>query len=284
MSRLVVVTGASGFIGRALIDEFARRDIQTLAVSRRPCAVPSGADVSVVADYPDTPVPAGATLIHLAERADIGEAERLGEQHLQETRQRIMALLVAARGRIVYASSGRVYGSETIRPHPPADPTRADCFYARAKLEAEQIVLESGRGVIARVGNVYGPPVKPGTVLGDILAQVPGNGPLRIRDAGAARDFVWVGDIARGLADMATGEATGIFNLGTGVASSAGDIARTALQLCGEEDRPVETSVPTDPGAINTIALDATQTTAVFGWRPEVTLESGLHRLIEERL
>jgi UDP-glucose 4-epimerase len=284
MTACVVVTGASGFVGQALLHELASRGAEVVAVARGPMRRVAGVRTVTVADYAATPAPDGAVLVHLADGASLAEAEKDGDACIQARRQLISDLLAPSRRRVVYASSGVVYGNAARRAHAPGDPTPDRSVYARAKLAAETLVNASQGGVSVRLGNVYGPPVKLGTVLGDILGQIPGRGPLHLRDARPARDFVWIDDVARGLADIALGEATGTYNLGTGTASSIGDVARAALRAAGEEERPVVAEASQDEGVIDVIALDSSSTTAAFGWSPQIALETGLRRLIGDRI
>ncbi len=77
---LVVVLGASGFIGSGITRELARRSVRLRAVARRPTPVPAGhiADVEVVtADLTEegmlTKVIAGAdVIVHLVAYTDAG--------------------------------------------------------------------------------------------------------------------------------------------------------------------------------------------------------------------
>jgi UDP-glucose 4-epimerase len=282
MTREVVVTGASGFIGQALLSELARRDVTTIAVARRRFRAPAPVRVVVVTDYDETPVHADSIVVHLAEGAHIGEAERKGEAYVRAVARQTAALLARHPARFVYASSGRVYGNRSAQPHAPDDPTAPDCVYARAKLAAEEMVQEAEGGVAVRIGNIYGPPVKRNTVIGEILAQMGKTGPLKIRDARPARDYLWIGDVASGLADIALGQAVGVFNLGTGIATSAGTLALTALNAAAISGRDVTSMAGSDDRAPDIIALNPATTGACFGWRPQVRLEDGLRRLINE--
>ena len=283
MTGPVFVTGASGFIGGALIAELAARNMSVTAISRRPCPMPDGVVAIKVDDYRNAPLATEAALIHLAEMSDIAKAENLGDGHVAEVRDRTAALLGKNYHRFVYVSSGRVYGCRSSKPHSPTDPVDPDCVYAAAKLAAEKLV-RAADGVVVRIGNIYGPPLKSETVISDILNQIPGADPLIIRDDNPARDFLWIDDVARGLADIVLGTATGIFNLGTGIATSPSDVARIALAAAGEDSRPIVANTPKSSGEINAIALDSASTTAVFRWRPAVSLAEGIKALMQERL
>lgn len=283
MTGAVVITGASGFIGTALVAELARRDVQVTAVSRRSCDLPSDVAGAAVADYGETPARPDAVLVHLAENPGIDAAQAAGDAYVYEVGKRAQILLDKGYRRFVYMSSGLVYGTRDRSPHSPAASVEPGCVYAKAKLAVEEIVNRAG-GAIIRLGNIYGPSPRPGTVLADILRQIPGAGPLKVKNEHPARDYLWFEDCVRGLADIALGAATGVFNLGTGVATSVGDMARMALEIAGETDRPVVSETTKRHGEIDAIALDVSATIAAFGWQPTKSLADGLRFLVRGRL
>jgi nucleoside-diphosphate-sugar epimerase len=280
MIQRIAVTGASGYIGQALINELLVRNLEPYAISRAPLQENfSGIPFLRVKDYAKIPAMQDTILVHLAETSLISDVEQQGENYIAKTSDQTAALLTKNWKRVVYASSGQVYGNKTSVPHAPDDAVVRDCVYSRAKLRSEKLVLDAG-GVVARIGNVYGHPVKPKTVFADILDQLSETSPLKVRDENPARDYLWVEDVAKGLADIALGVAVGIYNLGSNIAVSAGDIARTTLAINGSRDREVVSLAPKENIAIDTIALDTTATTRDFGWQPITSLNEGLTKLM----
>ncbi|MDA0654616.1 MAG: NAD-dependent epimerase/dehydratase family protein [Proteobacteria bacterium] len=259
----IVVTGASGFIGGAVLHALADdADIEAVPVSRRP--LPGGVRV---ADYTESP--SGDVLLHLAgdPRADAGGASTV-----------MPSLFDGRYRRVVLASTAALYGDATATPHTPFDAIRTPSRYTAGKRADERRTLERG-GVVARIANVYGPGMNPGTVVSDILAQIPGDGPLRIGNGAAVRDFIWVGDVAAGLVAMARGAADGIYNLGTGIGTAVADLARLALDLAGEPARPVAAQ----SGSPSALVVDIGTTTGRFDWRPGIALADGLGQLLAAR-
>jgi UDP-glucose 4-epimerase len=262
----VVVTGAAGFIGRSLVARLGERGVEAVAVSGR------GGHVAAPAAH-------GDVLVHLAESPLLARAQALGDAHVAATVDAMRALAAKGFARLVYASSGVVYGDQAETPRRPADAVAADGPYARAKLAAEGVVAQNG-GVVARLGNVIGPGMHEGTVVSDILDQLDGDGPVRVRDLGPVRDYVWIDDVAEGLAAMALGRPTGVFNLASGRGASVAELARRALDLAGQSDRQV---VGEGRTSRSSLVLDIARTAEAFGWAPQTTLDEGLRRLIALR-
>ncbi|MFP4145107.1 MAG: NAD-dependent epimerase/dehydratase family protein [Phycisphaeraceae bacterium] len=171
-----LVTGATGFIGRELVETLAARGhrVRALARSReRAAGLPGSVEVRVgdLAE-PETleGVAEGAEVVfHLGGATGGGGVER----HLQVTAEGTRAMLAetcrAGVRRFVHVSSLAVYdlagqrrGAVIDEQSPVPAPENAAGAYARGKVEAERIVRDAaGRNgpevTIVRAGLVYGP-------------------------------------------------------------------------------------------------------------------------------
>lgn len=163
----VVITGASGFIGRRLRDALLDRGVDVVALRRAASPEPDRGR-SVAVDYADVE---GLTEVFRAERpthvlhvagatkgvtyADFARANVMPTEHLVEAAKTAGADL----GRFVLVSSLAAWGpSNPETPHAEEDPPRPVEHYGRSKLEAEQKLEASGLPyTILRPGGVYGP-------------------------------------------------------------------------------------------------------------------------------
>src|SRR3989442_1073290 len=128
----VVVTGAAGFLGRFVVADLATRGFDVIAVSRR--RFPG---IHFVQDY--TQSPAGDVVIHLAEESDRREVNRLGQQYLLDASRVVTALSARRNQKMIYASSGVVYGDESERPCAVDLPVVGVDVYSKSKLLNERI-------------------------------------------------------------------------------------------------------------------------------------------------
>lgn len=267
----IVVNGASGFLGRALMRQLAGNGIDVVGVSRR--AVPGLVQVAGYADAPQ-----GDVLIHLAEVNDRSVAESSGTVYAKEALATLESLLCKGFERVIYSSSAVLYGDQHEAPRTVQDPVHIVDTYTELKYASEQAVL-GNNGVVARLTNLYGPGMAEGNVLSTILKQLPLNGPIRVRDATPVRDFLWIEDAAAALSSMARGSASGIFNVGSGQGSSILDLANSALNAAGQTGRPVESEYQ-GPGR-SRLVVDITQTLADFAWQPSTSLPQGIEKFIK---
>jgi UDP-glucose 4-epimerase len=184
--------------------------------------------------------------------------------------------------RIVYVSTGAVYGDRASTPRRETDEVAAGSEYTAAKLRVEAIVFPDPRCAIARLGNVYGRGMSAHNVLSDLLAQIDTPGPLRVRDLEPVRDYVEVRDVARALVDLVIAKLTGIINIATGTGTSVRSLARMIGARVGQADRAVVTSEPSH--ARSSLVLDIERARAELGWTPAIALERGLSELVERRV
>lgn len=273
--RPVVVTGASGFLGARLVATLRDQGIDVLPLARR-----AGPGWTQVDDY--SAAPEGDVLIHLAEDSDRRRVNDAGEASAEAARRTLGFLLEKNYRRVIYASSGVLYGDESTQPHEPGDPIHVTDIYSRIKRESELMVLKHSGGVVLRLANLYGPGMSEKNVLSAILAQVPGEGDLCVWDDAPLRDFLWIDDAAAGVAAAALGDATGIYHLGSGSGHSIREIAATVLALAGQSHRAIVATQPSGRTSHLTLTID--QTARDFGWTPKTSIKDGLQRLISPKL
>ncbi len=185
---LVLVTGASGFIGPHLVAGLLAAGYRVRVAQRRTTPTPPGVEAVVTGDLAGpvdwAPALAGVShVVHLAGLAHAGPGlpEALYRRiNTQATLELAQAAQAAGVTRLVYLSSIKAQtGASDGPPATEADPPLPDQAYGRSKLAAEQGLADLDLDWVSlRPVLVYGPGVKANMAALLKLARLPLSLPL----------------------------------------------------------------------------------------------------------
>jgi UDP-glucose 4-epimerase len=255
-----IVTGGAGFIGSHVVDRLVARGDEVVVLDDLSQGKPENVNPAaelVVGDIRDRQaveeVFAEArpeACLHLAAQADvrvsIARPDFDGEVNVLGT----IRLLEAAREhgtRIVFASTGGAIYGECTEPAVEAAPREPLSPYGTSKLAGEEYLatynrLYGSRHTALRYGNVFGPRQDPhgeaGVVAIFLGLLANGQAPHIFGDGTQQRDYVYVGDVAT-VTVGALERRAGVFNIGTGVATSVLDLFEVCRRVSGVEVEPV---------------------------------------------
>lgn len=289
--RILVVTGASGFVGAHVVKRAHEAGYRVWAIGREdsaPAALAPWCERYVGADlatgWPLTePVDA---VIHLAGLAAVGPSFAQPQRYI-EVNSAIMTAMCEAllagspHARVVVVSSGSVYRtSDTDAAIDESAPTFAGSPYGVAKLLVErQAEYYAHRGlgtVVARPFNHIGPGQGPGFLVPDLaraLLTLPPGDPLPVGNLDTARDYTDVRDVAR--AYLALVDAPSLSSATYNVASGASRTGREVLAVLAEALGVAVPPLTIDqarlrPGDPLRITGSADRLRDEFGWSPRI--------------
>jgi len=275
----VLVTGASGFVGSALVEELRHGErsyeVHPLERGDGDLAEPGVAESAIVGE--DVVVHAAARIGVLRCEEDPGAAIR--SNVLATT---FVARACAAHGaRLAYVSTADVYGSVdgADEETPPAPAS----LYALTKWWGEQTarLYAPDRLLVLRIANPYGPGVETARGKGALptMLQQAERGERIPAFRGEARSWCWIGDVARAVRLVLESGEDGVFNIGSDAEPvSLTDAARIACEVAGASPELVDEVEP-PPGRVTPrIGVERLR---ALGWRPEVGLEEGMRLLLE---
>lgn len=305
--RTVAVTGASGYLGAALLEAFRDSGARVIAASRRPVAQRERVEwVEFDLRSPDcwTEVVRHADVIfHLAGNTSTRHAARDPEGSLASTVVPIARLIDAARAtgrapRVVFASTATVYGLTEHLPVAEDVPPRPQTIYDLHKWWAEQYLEMATRqsvldAVSLRLANVYGlsPAVAAGGrgFLNQCAAQSARGLDLDLYGDGSyLRDFVHLDDVVRAMliAGARSGSSSPVLNIGSGTGTPLADalaaVVTRASRLAGRGVSVRQVAWPPDSDPIDrrSFVADIDRVRAEYGWQPTIALTSGIDQLV----
>lgn len=280
----VLLTGATGFIGRNLIPVLQGAGHEVIGVGRQ-VARPAGSSMEwcswdMAAGAPPASLPEADAVIHLAQ-ACARLPDGALEIHALAATSTLLLLDHARRcgaARFVLASTGNVYGFSN-RPFTESDPHRPGGLYAAAKCYAEDLVESFQpclKTAILRLFAPYGPG-QTARLIPDIIARVRESRPVTLKGGGQPRlTPIFISDVCDRFARALSAEAHVKVNIAGDEHAGLGEIATMAGEILGIA--PVLES-SSEPGC-GDLTGDNTAMKAILGGPELVSLREGLRRTI----
>jgi UDP-glucuronate decarboxylase len=206
----------------------------------------------------------------------------------------VLELAREARARVLIASTSEIYGDARVHPQQEeywgnVNPIGPRACYDEGKRCAEALAASyaSQYGVqvrTARIFNTYGPRLQEddGRVVSNFIAQALRGEPLTVYGAGdQTRSFCYVADLIEGLVRLMEAEGVKVpVNLGNPRETTVLALARLIKRLTHSRSPIQFAELPTDDPCRRNPDIGRAQ--ALLGWTPQVPLEDGLRRTVED--
>lgn len=269
----VVVTGASGFLGGALISLLRKNNVDCIGITRK-----KSLDLYTVESYEKSPL--GDTLIHLAEPNNRSDVEEWGTIQELACHKTFKVLLKKGYRRVIYASSATLYADCSTAPRKVTDQITGMDAYTRIKMSSERLALSSG-GTVLRLANLYGPRMSTENVVSHILNQAGLDRAITMRSLNSVRDFLWIEDAVTAFLAIIEKRASGVFNVGSGRGTSIRELVRMVQSILKTKQDVIELCPKKES---SNLILDIELTKKTLGWAPKTTLEEGIRKMVAMKI
>jgi GDP-4-dehydro-6-deoxy-D-mannose reductase len=281
----VLITGAEGFVGTHL-----RALLGVAAVAAEVDVL----DLEAVSDAVRTAQP--RSIVHLAAESSVATSWKDAPATWSVNVGGTVNVLEAVHqerpsARVLFVSTGEVYGRADQVPTPESAPVAPLSPYAATKAAAEIACGQLRRGgldiLVARAFNHEGPGRDERFAFGSWAHQIArleeaGGGVLAVGDLSAERDITDVRDVCRAYTLLLDGAApAGIYNVASGQSVPMSHIVELFVSLAR---CPVEVEQKEDrvrPLEIPRMAGDASRLREATGWEPEIPLEQTVADMLQ---
>jgi UDP-glucose 4-epimerase len=299
----ILITGGAGFLGAALANRLVKEGHTVLALDDLTAGDPrrlSPAALLTRGDVRDVPklwtlLQGVDCVYHLAARVRVPESIHYPSDYNAVNVGGTVAVMEAMRDtgvrRVVFASSGALYGEQAHQPVHEQQLPNPNSPYGVSKVAAEYYLATLGtlydiETVSLRVFNAYGPgqdlPPSYPPVVPQLLRQAQAGGSLVIFGDGAqTRDFVFLDDVVDALvaAATATGVNRAVINIGSGWEISINDLASCVARVSGKQISVLYNQG--QAGGVSRLVADVCLAEELLGWVPRTELEEGLSLTLE---
>lgn len=289
----VLVTGASGYLGRHVLQRLCLRGAPVAVLGRR---LPAGfedlelvqADLLETRDFAPLLKAAGAThLLHLAWYAEYGKywESKLNMRWVDATLRLLQAFIEAGGQHAFAAGTCAEYDWSYGYLREENTPMLPQGLYGTAKDATRRLAtaLCAAQGVSLAWGHVFypfGPGEAPKRMLPSLVEVFRGRAAPFGVNTSAYRGMLPVPDAAEAFVHLLAQGCNGRFNICSGQPASIEEVVRTLARLCGADPAPVLALASSRAGDPPMLVGDNTRLLAT-GWRPTQTLAQGLAAMLD---
>jgi nucleoside-diphosphate-sugar epimerase len=281
----VLLTGASGFIGRHALTALSDAGHEVHAVARRRCADTPGViwhEADLLASCAVVSEVAPEILLHLAWYAEHSKFWDAPEnvRWVQASLELLQAFAAAGGQRVVMAGTCAEY--EWSRElYPEAAPLRPSTLYGAAKhglhtvaaAYAQQVGLSLAWG---RLFFLYGPFEAPARFVPSLVRALLAGERAPMTAGTQRRDFMHVADAGAAFAALADSALTGAVNVASGEGVELHELASLIAVHSGAPSLLGIGELPLREGDPPSLVADTSRLREELGFRPRLSLDAGL--------
>ncbi|REL24183.1 NAD(P)-dependent oxidoreductase [Rhodohalobacter sp. SW132] len=292
----VLVTGATGFIGRHTLKKLCDRFDHVYAVYRNESLAVANdnltwheadllSDEETCALFEEC---APTHLLHLAwyaEHGKYGHSEK-NIDWLTSSLHLIREFRKNGGKRVICAGTCFEYNLDHGTLSETDTPLEPELIYGESKKSlynmlssySELTGLSSAWG---RVFYLYGPHENPGRLVSSVIRSLILNQPAKSSAGEQKKDFLHVYDVADAFVELLSSNLTGAVNIGSGNAIAVKDIVIKIGAFTGKEHLVELGALPTRQNERQLIQADTQRLTHELNWHPGYTLDEGLKQTIQ---
>lgn len=282
MKKNVIVTGATGFIGKALCEQLEKQNYNVIPVSTLDGDI---ANTSVLAKYH------GNNVIHVFHLAGLTFVPASWEKPDEFIKTNVLGTTSALEFcRLNNAGmtlvSAYLYGADVINPISEDTVPAPNNPYALSKKMAEDVCKFYAEYYhvncsILRPFNVYGTGQGEHFLIPSIISQIKEGNEVKVKDLEPKRDYIHINDLVECLSQTIRLKGFAILNVGSGKSYSVKEVINLLMKVCGV-NLPVHSENNVRRNEISDTIADISRANLILGWQPKINLEQGLRLILDQ--
>lgn len=290
-NKRIIVTGASGFLGRAIMPILLSQGVEVMALTTKPEELTEklgiqAVDLNKLSEADNVERVQGFSpeiLLHLGWGRLPDYSTDACLSNVVSSVEIVRVAMAAGVRRVVVTGSCWEYGDQKGQLKEEVGNPNPSSMFAQSK-NALRLLLDSASRETdlqvrwARVFYAYGPGQRDQSLIPLSIRSWQNGAAPNLRDTSSAIDLIHVEDVAGALVALALRDGpSGIFNVGSGSAARVGDVVEFIRDAIASED--TETVIPPAKDSLASWA-DISSMKSGFGWSPSIELRDGIKSII----
>jgi len=281
--KTILVTGASGFIGSALVNQLKHMNFNVLEFNSTMGDI---VEYDFSTEYMDKEI---YHIFHLASKTfvpdswekpiDFYKTSVIGTGNILELcrKQNIPLTFVSA----------YLYGLPEKLPISENDKIKSNNPYAHSKYLVEELCrfyseYYDVKITIARPFNIYGKKQKDMFLIPHIIEQVLNDDNIKVKDLNPKRDYIYLDDLISGLLKTLNNtKQFSIYNFGSGMELSVNEIIEI-IQNVADTNKKIISENSERKNEIMHVIADISKVKNDLGWSPKFNFEDGIKEIIKD--
>lgn len=294
-NKIVLVTGASGFLGSHCLMPLVERGYDVVALYRdRPAVSMPGVrwergdimDRAAMAALIGRLRPAG--LLHLAWYVEPGKliSDASNLSWVAASLDLIRTFREHGGERCVVSGSCYEYDWRYGYCVDGVTPCEPDTLYGAAKDSLRRTMMAycqtSGlSGAWGRAFFMYGPRENPARLVSSVILSLLGGRQAKTSHGLLVRDYMHIQDVADGMVALFASQAQGPYNIASNATTTVREIVERLGRITGRSDLLQIGAIPARANDLPLVLGDGRRALADFGWQPKLSLEDGLAETVD---